>query len=163
MAISSSLLSAGGPYLALPCAELMQWQGAENAAECQRLQHAGDGASVTAVGDKVPALVLGTPDMLYWWSTKLGGVLVRVVSFDAADDAVLASHLERLPKKGWESVDGTLEVKGPWCVFDSAAPGAKAATSAINLELAEGRYNISEQTWQPDDETELMLVRLTRG
>lgn len=156
-----SIMSAGGPYVVLPESNLGKWKGYADQNAYEAIAYGADfGRIVTAAGGT--ALVLGTPDTLYFWPLDTGGVFVRVSCFDAADDAVLARHLERLPKKGWKGLKGELKVKGKLYAFDAATAGADIGNDALEIELPQGSYSAGHLTFKPDDGTELLLVRLTR-
>ena len=159
-----SILSAGGPYLGVPKSKLDHWAGAEDGPEAyEALARGGEGASLTTIGPRVAALVIGTPDPLYWVEAEDGGVLVSVVSFDADDDVILEAHLAALPADGWKVVKGALTADGPIWVFDSASSGgALGRSEALELNLKKGRHAIEERTWRPDKGTELFLIRLRR-
>lgn len=159
--MNGPIASGGGPYLVVPEAAASAWRGAADNAAYEAASRGPDAGSVTRVADR-DALVLGTPDPLYYAPAANGGVLARVVSFDADDDAVLAAHLRALPDDGWDEL-GALEVRGALLAFDSAIAGDDAAGDALRIELAPGRYAVTSTTFQPDDGTELLLTRLRRA
>jgi hypothetical protein len=167
-----ALHSAGGPYVCLPVGRVVTWGGfieeggkkefPKEHAMYQRVMKCGDGGELLALEGGVSAIVLGTPDALYWKSLDGGGVLARVVSFDADDDAALEKMLSKLPAAGWKAI-GDIETREPYRAFDAAEFGGNIGEgNSLAMEIAPGRYAVAATTWAPDDGTELLLVRLTR-
>lgn len=107
-------------------------------------------------------LVLGSPDLLYWLSDDEGGLLVQIVSFDAADQGVLREILADLPNTGWESIDGQLNLEEEWVIFDGAFSGEDAESEGIFLGLASGQYQVSQLRYK-EERAELILVRLQKA
>jgi hypothetical protein len=154
--------SGGGPYLVLPAGAASAWRGAADRAAYEAVSRGPDEGRLTRIAGQ-DALTLGTPDPLYYAPLADGGVLVRVVSFDADDDEVLAGFLEQLPREGWQPFPGKLQVRdGALLAFDSAIAGDEAVADALRLELTPASYAVSGVTFTPDDGTELLLTRLQR-
>jgi hypothetical protein len=164
------LVSAGGPYICLPVASVPTWGGyieeggrAEFPAEYaayQRVTKCPDEGAILTLADGTAAIVLGTPDALYWKPLAGGGVLARASSFEADDDAALEELLARLPAAGWKPL-GELDVRGPYRAFDAAEfGGAIGEGNSLAMALAPARYAVASRAWQPDKGTSLLLVRL---
>ena len=152
--------SGGGPYLVLPEAVASAWRGSHDGAAYDAVCRGPDEGRITTIAGR-GALILGTPDALYYASAGDGGVFARVVAFDADDDDLLASLLEKLPEDGWDAIEGTLAVDGPLLAFDSAIPGDEAEGEGLRIELAPGSYAVTSMTLSPDG-AEFLLTRLAR-
>ena len=156
-----SINSAGGPYVCLPVSKLPEWLGTEG-------NHYAKAQGGSDAGRMIefpwgPVLVLGTPDTLYWWPTATGGLLIRVVSFDADDEDILRTHVTYPPDEGWEPIAPEMRVTEPLWVFDAALSGASVGRiNSLQLPLAAATYRVESRSWQPDDETELILVRFSK-
>lgn len=157
----ASITSAGGPYIALPESLLTKYPGFEDDALNETVFRAAREEGSVADLPFGRALLLGTPDTLYWFPDANGGHLVRVSSFDADDDELLAKKISELGDAEWNAIEGTLDVKGPWWVFDSALPGSEAKTAGLGLALTKGTYEVSSRTVTGDDH-EFAIVRLRR-
>ncbi len=150
-----SLVSDGASYVVVRKSALKTWK-ALTAKETR-----GPDAAFLLTRGKTHALVLGTPDLLYAFPTKDGALLVRVVSFDADDDEVLARHVAAIRKSGFHEIEGTLETDGALAVLSAADAGKDAET--LSIDLPAGEYAVSHATVMPDDTTELLVVRLARS
>lgn len=168
-----SLESAGGPYLCLPTSSVPRWGGyieeggreefPDDYAAYAEIARAPEVGAVRALGDGTPAIVLGTPDALYWKSLPEGGVLARVTSFDAADPALLEQMLTRLPTEGWQSL-GEIDVRERWRAFDAAEYGGGIADgNSLTIDVPVGRYVVEQRAHRPDAGTSLLLVSLRRA
>ena len=156
-----SIVSAGGPYVCLPVSQLPEWLGTEGP-HYAKAQGGSDAGGIIEF-PWGPVLVLGTPDTLYWWPTATGGLLIRVVNFEADDEDILRTHVTYPPEEGWQIVAPELRVSEPWWVFDAALAGAAVGKgNSLQLSLTSGNYRVDTRAWEPDDETELMLARFTR-
>ena len=166
------LVSAGGPYLCLPVGRVPTWGGYIEAggraefpdeyAAYERVTRCPDEGAILTLADGTAAIVLGTPDALYWKPLDGGGVLARVSSFDADDDAALERMLAQVPARGWTPL-GELDVAGPYRAFDAAEfGGAIGEGNSLAMALAPGRHAVSALAWKPDAGTSLLLVRLER-
>lgn len=162
MTVLGSITSAGGPYIALSESGLAKYPGFEDEALNEAVFRAARDEGSVADLPFGRALLLGTPDPLYWFPDGAGGHLVRVSSFDADDDALLAQMISELDDADWDDIEGTLEVKGPWWVFDSALAGSEAKTAGLLLALTNGSYKVSSRTVMGDDH-EFAIVRLRRA
>ena len=152
--------SNGGPYVALPESALENWQGYDDP-EYDKLDYITSGGALIDVSD-TKALLLGSPENLYWFPNDQGGLLAQTVSFRAAEEDVLREIVDELPKTGWKGIRGPLNVEEPLVIFDGAAPGGDAESEGIRLELAAGQYQVSQRTHKEKGEFELILVRLQR-
>lgn len=149
--------SFGGPYIVLPRPKVAKYPGSSDEALCDAASEDGNIAK-TPFG---PALLLGTPDNLYWYPRDDGGLLVRVAAYDPADDELLASDVANLPDEDWAPIDGTLKVTGPWCAFDSALE-SPSESEVLTLKLARGSYTLASRTAVGDD-FEFLITRFTRA
>jgi hypothetical protein len=167
-----SLTSAGGPYICLPLSKVATWGGfidkggraefPDEYATYQRVMKCPDHGAIFALADGTPSIVLGTPDALYWKATSDGGVLARACSYDADDDAALEVMLDRLPTSGWKEL-GSIDVSEPYRAIDAASFGGNIGDgNSLTMKLTPGSYVVSSAEWQPDDGTELLLVRLAK-
>ena len=153
--------SLGGPYIVLPETIVNAWPGAAEAAAYEEICRGPDKGRVARIAER-DAVILGTPDPLYFLPKANGGVLVRVVSFDADDDDALAEILQEFPEESWEQLGVLQVVDNPYLAFDSAMGGGDAASDALSIDLSRGSYAVTSTTFMPDDETELLLTRLQR-
>jgi hypothetical protein len=163
-----SIVSGGGPYVCMHLSDVGSWSGVcdkdefpEGAALYEEALRGPDTASLLALPGGRWCLVLGTPDPLFATATWAGGLFARAVAHSMADDQLLAA-LEGAPTDGWEVI-GSIDVREPIRAFDVATfGGAIAEGNSLTLALDPGPYEIACRTWQPDDDTELLLTRLWR-
>jgi hypothetical protein len=151
-----SIVSAGGPYIVMSGLRRSEWWG-----EYKKLKGPDEGYVVDAAGG--PALILGSPDEVTWAPRPDGGVLVRMVSFDEGDTWKVAQHFAKIPSGGWKPLAKGFPVTDSLRCFDAAlCGGAVGDRESLELRLAKGKYRIESQTWEPNDQTELLLVRFVR-
>jgi hypothetical protein len=151
-----SIVSAGGPYIVMPASEVAFWKPKT------KLGKVADDVSIVTL-PTCEVLALGSPDPLHWIPSANGGVLARVVSMAAEDSALVARHVASVSEARWEP-RGTFHVRGTALLaFDSALMGLKLKLAeALQLGLTPARYAVSSATVVPDEDTELLLVRLAR-
>ena len=104
--MNRSITSNGGPYVGLPVAQLAHFQGFEDQnlhEEIFKTATDEGGVAELSIGS---ALLLGTPDTLFWFPEKKGGVLVRIVSFDVDDDEELSKLIVQLDDEDWIPAGG---------------------------------------------------------
>ncbi len=159
--LPTHISSEGAPYIVLPRAKVAKYPGASDEALYKALCSAASEPGSLAKTQFGPALLLGTPDNLYFYPNEGGGLLVRVVCYDPDDDEQLAKDIASLPDEGWEPIEGALKATGPWCAFDAALE-APSESEVLTLKLARGSYQLSSRTALGDD-FEFMIVRLKRA
>ncbi len=152
--------SDGGPYLVLPVSALDAWGGYDNYEEYEKIEFTGHLEVFVEVAD-TRALVLGTPDPLFWIAGEQGGYLVTACHFDANDDALMQRIVEKLSDDVWEELDASVEVKENWVVFDASFAGQVARDEGLVLELSPGNYQFSRYTYK-DDGARFYIVKLTK-
>ncbi len=157
-----SLLSEGGPYVVLPKSAVKRWGEDAEGTDADAATRAGDTAAVIKVAAG-SALILGTPDRLYFHKLAGGGMFVRVVSFDADDDRILAKHVKSVTEKVWSSLDVELAVTEPLWAFEATSDGVAIGTgNSLQCDVPRGTYALDTATYKPDAGTELLLVRLRK-
>lgn len=158
---SVSVTSGGGPYIALPQSQLAAYPGYSDEKLNERIFMTASEEGNLAKLAMGTALLLGTPDTLYWFPKESGGVLVRISYFEQADDALLAQLIAELDDEDWNDIEGTLKVTEPWIIFDAAVEGSSAAMEGLKLDLTSGTYALSSRTLHSED-FEFLLVRILK-
>ena len=161
--------SNGGPLLLLDQSWLRAWSGYPDPAlpfdapgtDYARACAVEDALGLLTVGSGA-GLVLGDEPMATaWWPSvdRLGGVLIRwrwannVEAYGAA--------LAQLASLRWSDASLALPVPtGCAVLFDSAYPGWEIEAS-LTLDLVPGAYGVETVEYVPDEETSLLLHRLT--
>jgi hypothetical protein len=90
-----------------------------------------------------------------------GGILVRWINAESEQD-VLRS-LEDVPSEIWTAEQFSLSIgSAPLYLFDSAYSGAELdAADPLLIRLPSGDYSVFTARHTPDEETDLILHRLT--
>ncbi|SIN79221.1 Imm21 family immunity protein [Agromyces cerinus] len=163
--------TGGGPLIAVPESVLEAWTGAvdedEDLDDDDVEEEAGDYGRACAVTG-------------YAGVIDVGGASVLVLGDDPAPTTFVAEHslfLRRLAADSEGAAVGALaramevarweeatpwEVSGPVVVFDSAYSAVDlGSTSSLRVDLAPGRYRVDSASVEPDDDTWLLLVRLS--
>lgn len=162
--------TGGGPLIAVAESALDAWNGADD--ESDELdddfdEHDGDYGRASAVEgyagvidvDGTPALVLGD-DPAPTAFVPLHSLFVRKLAADS-EEAALGALERAMEIASWE-VATYWEVQGPVVLFDSAFSAADVgSTSSLHINLAPGRYVVESAYVEPDDDTWLVLIRLT--
>ncbi|MBM7830848.1 hypothetical protein JOE59_001553 [Agromyces cerinus] len=167
---SAWVKTGGGPLIAVPESVLEAWHGAddedddlddgveEGVGDYGRACAVAGYAGVIDVGG-TPALVLGDdPAPTTFVSER--SLFLRVPAADSAEAAVGALG-RALEVARWEEA-AHWDVPGPVVLFDSAfAADDLGSTSSLRVDLAPGRYRVETADVEPDDDTWLLLVRLS--
>lgn len=154
--------SGGGPLIAVPESVLAAWKGAddvdEDAGDYGRACAVEGYAGVIDVGG-TPALVLGDEPAPTTFLPE-HSLFVRRLAADS-EEVARAAVGQGLVEAEWEeSTDW--EVPGPVVLFDSAYSAEDLdSTGSLRVELAPGRYRVESAYVEPDDDTWLVLIRLT--
>jgi hypothetical protein len=161
--------SNGGPLLLLDQSWLPAWGGYPDPAvpfdapgtDYARACAIEDALRLLTVGPG-SGLVLGDePLATAWWPATdwQGGVLIRWRWAD--DEAACRVALGRLTSLAWSDASLALPVPtGRAVLFDAAYRGWYIEASLM-LELAPGTYDVESVEYAPDEETALLLHRLT--
>lgn len=168
------ITTGGGPLIAVPEAVLRAWKGGEDLDdEDEDLDEdldddAGDYGRACAVDDYAglidvggtPALVLGDDPAPTTYLPE-HSLFVRRLAADS-EGAVLAALGQALDMAEWEELPAGWQVPGPVVLFDSAyAAEDLGSTRSLRVNLAPGLYRVESAYVKPDDDTWLVLVRLT--
>lgn len=153
--------SLGGPLIALPEAMAHAWRGNDaGSGDYDRACEVDGWLGVVDV-DGADALVFGDEPALTCCVPVLDGVVIaRWIC--AETDSDVEQLLSDIPADGFDSEELILRVKRvPLVVFDSVFSG-DAAEDSLTIELPAGSYSASTRTWNPNDQTRLVLHRLSR-
>lgn len=162
--------TGGGPLIAVPESALGAWTGAND--EVDDLdedlgEEAGDYARACAVVDYAgvidvggaPALVLGDDPAPTTFLPEHSLFLRRLAADDG--EAAVGAVRRALAAAVWEE-EAHWDVPGPVVLFDSAYSAEDHGnTASLRVDLAPGRYRVESAYVEPDDDTWLVLVRLT--
>ena len=92
---------------------------------------------------------------------EAGVLLVRWVQ--APSEREILGHLESLRLDDEPGPAATIEARpGPLLLFDSACPGYEVEDDKLVIDLHPGQYLAYLTECNPDEETSLILIRLTR-
>lgn len=181
MKIDNWVTSNGGPLILLPENLLSYWEGTDPpnggrtieanfrwdptgpATDYDRACDIADYIGLIEVGPG-HALILGDMPMpTNWWPlpTTEGGILVRWMFADNDHNVIQA--VQNLSIGSFQPAELTFSVTCPTLVlFDSAFPGVdKDCGATLTITLKEGVYGISTLHYTPDQETSLVLHRLS--
>ena len=161
--------SGGGPLIAVPESVLGAWKGADDVDEeaDEFDEEAGDYGQACAVDGYAgvidvggtPALVLGDAPAPTAFLPE-HSLFVRRVAADSEQSA-LAVVGQGLEEAEWEEPTDW-DVPGPVVLFDSAYSAEDLdSTGSLRIDLAPGRYRVESAYVEPDDDTWLVLIRLT--
>ncbi len=161
--------SHGGPLLLLDRQWLPAWRGYPDPAlpyDTPGTDYARACAIEEPIGylaiDPGAGLVLGDEPMATaWWPdpSLCGGVIMRWRW--ANDEAACHAALSHLSLLAWSGVTHSLPVPtGHAVIFDAAYSGERIEAS-LKLELVPRIYGIDTAEYAPDEETALLLHRLT--
>jgi len=160
------ITTGGGPLIAVPESVLGAWAGADD--EFDDLDgEAGDYGRACAVDGYAglidvggaPALVL-RDDPAPTAFVPEHSLFLRRLAADS-NEAALSALRRALDIAVWEE-PAHWDVPGPVVLFDSAYSAEDLrGTRAFRVDLAPGRYRIESAYVEPDDDTWLVLVRLT--
>jgi hypothetical protein len=168
------VVSAGGPLVVIPRELARSWRGIERrpgdaVTDYDRACAVDDYLGVLEVGPG-HGLVLGDePMQTAFIPSAEGGVLVRW-GCAASEDAVLRA-VGAVEESSWSPTVHRLPVGTDGAImFDSAYPGGDVPAAlrqgehpaALAVPLAAGSYRVETADYRPDDETCLILHRLTR-
>ena len=175
--------TGGGPLLLIPQKSLTLWEGshkpsAGRVVEAKFRWHSPDDPAtdydravdlslsadlaILELGSD-NAIVLGDePSSTSWWPINAeNGLIVRRI-YAENDDAII-SCLNKIPREIWESTNIAFNVPDcPLIIFDSAYPGSLIEDNCLIFSISEGVYSIETCFFRPDDETGLVLHRLSR-
>lgn len=166
----SWISSAGGPLLLLPESLVGHWRGSFSASE-ENSQSQTDYDRACSVEGYVgvinvnagQGLVLGDEPMQTSWlplSEQLGGVLVRWQW--APDEKHVNEAMTDLSRLAWEPPTHTFRVSDKVLLLFDAACSGNDPGDALNIDLLPGQYSIESTHYEPDEETSLILHRLSR-
>lgn len=156
--------------IAVPESVLGAWTGAvdevddldeefdEEAGDYGRACAVSDYAGVIEVGG-APALVLGDDPAPTAFLPEHSLFLRRLAA--DSEEAALGAVQRALEAAVWEET-AHWDVPGPVVLFDSAYSAEDLdSTASLRADLAPGRYRVESAYVEPDDDTWLVLVRLT--
>ena len=163
--------TGGGPLIVVPESVLESWNGAdaedgdeldddieEEPGDYGRACAVGGYAGVIDVGG-TPALVLGDDPAATTFVPEHSLFLRRLAA--DSEEAALGALGRAMEVAGWEEATHW-DVPGPVVLFDSAFSAADlGSTSSLRVDLAPGRYRVASASVEPDDDTWLLLVRLS--
>ncbi len=171
--------SNGGPLIAMPHSLIRHWDGSSEpragrvveaesrwndpdaaATDYDRACDVSEYVEAIRVGDG-QALVFGDEPMSTCFVPEAGGgCFVRWCCAPSAD--AVAALLSSLPSTGFEvEVSAFTISRGSLLLFDSAYSGEEM-DGEVGIDLPSGDYDVATRTWEPDEETSLVLHRLTR-
>ncbi|KRC62341.1 hypothetical protein ASE14_00365 [Agromyces sp. Root81] len=165
--------TGGGPLIAVPESVLGAWSGAdddlddldgldelddEEAGDYGRACAADGYAGVIDVGG-ASALVLGDDPAPTTFLAE-HSLFVRRLAADREEAAVGAVG-RAMEVARWEEATHW-DVPGPVVLFDAAFSAEDlGSTSSLHIDLAAGRYRVESAHVKPDEDTWLLLVRLS--
>ncbi|MET7287280.1 immunity 21 family protein [Streptomyces sp. NPDC005573] len=154
--------SGGGPLTAVPEAVLPFWSGADGEGPATDYDRACDidgDAALLPVGDGTALVLGGEPAATSYLPDH--GVLVRWSAANSEEE-LLAGARAGLESAEWGS-ELRWRIPGPVVLFDSAWPGeGLAGAEHLRVPLEAGTYAVRAAYVQPEPETWIGLVRLTR-
>ncbi|MFB9310156.1 hypothetical protein BJY17_000391 [Agromyces hippuratus] len=164
--------TGGGPLIAVPESVLEAWTGADDEdedldddddAEAERSDYGracavAGYAGVIDVGG-TPALVLGDDPAPTTFVSERSLFLRRLAA--DSEEAAAGALGGAMEVAGWEEATHW-DVPGPVVLFDAAFSAEDlGSTSSLRVDLTPGRYRVETASVEPDDDTWLLLVRLS--
>ncbi|MGW8884439.1 Imm21 family immunity protein [Streptomyces sp. NPDC055749] len=158
------ITTGGGPLIAVPESVLRAWQGADEESDDEETGDYGRACAVTEYASLIdvagaPALVLGDDPAPTAFLPEQSLFVRR--SAANSPEAALAAVGQALERAEWEEAP-TWAVPGPVLLFDAAyAAGDLGSTRSLRLDLVPGHYRVESAYVEPDEDTWLVLIRLT--
>jgi hypothetical protein len=157
-----NLCAAQHPYVVMPRSQVHRWGDDSRGTELALAKAAPRGVAVL---DRPwgQALVLGSPDPLYFHPTDEGGLLVRVAALDLRDEQRLRELVAEIGPSIYESRVLEVQIHEPLCAFDASVPGtAVTPANSLACDLRAGLYAVWFGRFAPSSRIGLDVVSLAR-
>jgi immunity protein 21 of polymorphic toxin system len=162
--------SAGGPLILLPESLLPHWSGSFRASEEGSQSQTDYDRACKVQGylgvinvNAGQGLVLGDEPMQTSWlplSEQLGGILIRWQW--APDEKHVNEAMTDLSRIARQPPSLTFGVSDKVLLLFDAACSGNDPGDALRIDLLPGQYSIESTHYEPDEETSLILHRLSR-
>tara|TARA_R110002072_G_scaffold33030_9_gene100250 strand:+ start:2604 stop:3092 length:489 start_codon:yes stop_codon:yes gene_type:complete len=152
--------SEGGPLILISRSSLAYWKGV-NSDDYDRACAIDDYAGVISVSDS-QGLVFGDEpcETAIYYSESIGVLIVRWQW--AEGESSVQNIIDTLTEEDFKNSEEEIEYKsndGSLLLFDSVLPGDEA--EGLDVNLSESNYLVTTICHAPNDETSLILHRLT--